>query len=585
MTNLDLDVPSMISIEYPLRVKNVDRAIDMIEGGKEKIGKCFIDQEMKLELKLRNDPMSHPLRSQMVKGENVLVKIKLPKGYAKNGLREGIEKCNLEGKRWSVEPVGVLKQNYKFRELADFQKIDRGEYTKKFNSLRNGDYEGIKEFSKEIGSRLNNIQGFTKGEDLDISGLIRYARADIPYNYKYYGNLLLDDQGRWLSKGIKLYTIQVDWEDETPTTYDPKLDAEKKKAEEDIKQMKEAEMSEKVIKDSVSTHLLECIEILKTLFDMKPVWIRKQIKWLIPERLRMQLRFALPFVSYTFKKGPWRHSNVRLGYDPREDREAYKSQIEAFRGTNGSKTQKVKIDEVFIIPPSLHAYIDEFSNPESEIRKLGIGKLPRQLFFDGKNVSDSLSFQIGDILDEDVKKVLENMKFVDCNIETGWIDFVTLDRVKSVIKYKLMCVREGVGINEDKVRELMTRSRERGVKNDEDDEEEEDEGEGEEEEEEEEEERKEEEEEENNGDGDDDANNKDYEGVEKLKTIQHDENGDYGMKDVNVEAGAEADDVNDEDGVSEEEEMDLLTRLKRFNPRGNDIIAELGDIIKQEQVM
>lgn len=571
MTLLDLDVPSLISVEYPLNVKNVDCAVNMIGGGREKIGKCFIDSDMKLELRLREDPMAHPLRSQMVKGENVLLKVKLPKGMAKDGIREGIEKCVAEGRKWSVEPVGVLKQNYKFRELADFQKIDRGDYTRKFASIRNGDYQGIKEFSEEISKRLDDIQGFTKGEDLDIAGLVRYARADISHNYKYFGNLLLDEQGHWLSKGVKLYSIQINWEDETPTTYNPKLDEERKKAEDDIKRMKESNVSEKIIKDSVSTHLLECIEILKKLFEMKPVWIRKQIRWLIPEKLRMQLRFALPFVSYTFKKGPWRHSNIRLGYDPRKDKEAYKSQIEAFRGTGNGKSQNVKIDEVFIIPPSLHAYIDEFSNPESEIRKMGIGKLPRQLFFDGKNVSDSLSFQIGDILDEDVKKVLEGIKIVDCNIETGWIDFVTLDRVKSIIKYKLMCVKEGVGINEDKVRELMTRTREQGTKGEDDDDEGDDDedeivgvGKG-----------VEDDDDDDEGDDDDDEDDEEKLDRENLKYRHQDEDGDNEMIDLETT----------KDQESDETDLDLLSRLKRFNPKGKDIIAELGDIIKQEQIM
>jgi hypothetical protein len=34
------------------------------------------------------------------------------------------------------------------------------------------------------------------------------------------------------------------------------------------------------------------------------------------------MKYLLPLVSYVFQDGPWRDTQIRLGYDPREDLQA-----------------------------------------------------------------------------------------------------------------------------------------------------------------------------------------------------------------------------------------------------------------------
>lgn len=576
--SLDLDVPSLLSVEYPLRVENTDKAIEMI-GGHEKLKKCFIEPDMKLELRLRpGDSFSHPIHSSVLKNSNnLLLKIKIPKKiFKKNNkdIRKSIEQCENEDIEYFVESFGILKQNYKFRELADFQKITKkSDFNKKFNeSIRSGNCEKIEEFANELKSNFNEIQKFKDG-DIDLPPLVRYSRENVSHGYKYYGNLLLDEQGEWLNKSVKLHSIQIGWTDPTPNKYDSKLDIELERAKNEIEKMKEMEFPDRIINESVSQHLIDCLNIIRKIFEMKPIWIRKHIHWLLPQNLRSQLRFALPFVTYTFNKGPWRHSFVRLGYDPRKDPNAMGYQIEAFRSMTRSnhdegieKLLENESDDLYIIPPSLYKYIDEFSNENSEINKLGVGKIPRQLFFDGSNPCNSLSFQLGDIMDKDIKKIIDNSDLESvCHKGSGWLSWLALSRIKSIMKYKLSCIREGVAINNDKVNDLInrtvfTKSITAGLISDDEDNGNEEDG--------------------SNNRGEDEDDEEDDDDVDE----EEEDDDDDDDRESNVR-------YNDDDNIKQEQKDidfdndDIIKRLEKLNPKSYNIIHELDHIVRQETLM
>lgn len=584
--SLDLDVPSLLSVEYPLKVKNTEKAIAMI-GGREKLKKCFIEPDMKLELRLRpEDPLSHPIHSSVLKNSgNVLIKFRIPKRILsanKRDIRKSIEQCEKENIKYYIEPFGILKQNYKFRELADFQKITKNsEFNKKFNeSIRSGNFEKIDNFAGELKESMEEIQKF-ENKDLDLPPLVRYSREDVSHSYKYFGNLLLDEQGEWVNKAVKLHSIQIQWGDPIPTKYDPKLDVEYNKAITEVERMKEMNFPERIIYESVSYHLIECLKIVRKLFDMKPIWIRRHIYWLLPKSLRSQLRFALPYVTYTFKKGPWRHSFIKLGYDPTKDPKAVAYQIEAFRGVtrvnHDEEIEKILEGDgdVYMIPPTLYDYIDEFSDESSEINKLGIGKIPRQLFFDGSNPCNSLSFQIGDIMDKDVKKILENSQLeTTCHKGSGWLNWLTLSRIKSVMKYKLSCIREGLPISKDKVHDLMiktvfTKSITMGLMSGEDDDDDDDDDEDDDE----------DEEEEDREDDDDNENGREGEDVTECED---------GRKKKNRKKEIGRDDAQENRGDGKPAVIandDIVKRLEQLNPKSANIIHELDNIVKQETLM
>ena len=62
----------------------------------------------------------------------------------------------------------------------------------------------------------------------------------------------------------------------------------------------------------------DTISALQSLFAQRPVWTRRALRNTLKlAHQRTQLRFALPYVGYLFRSGPWRDAIVRFGYDPR----------------------------------------------------------------------------------------------------------------------------------------------------------------------------------------------------------------------------------------------------------------------------
>ncbi|GME95196.1 unnamed protein product [[Candida] boidinii] len=199
--------------------------------------------------------------------------------------------------------------------------------------------------------------------------------------------------------------------------------------------------------ESSSYYLLECIKLLKVLFRLKPIWIRRHLYWMIPHQFGAILRFALPYVAYSVKKGPWRQSYIKFGYNPTKDPGAMIYQAEAFRNQISSALDNDiqqlidKNRETLILPRTLIKYEKDFDDPNSEINKLSISKLPKQLIYDGASISSAVSYQIGDLDDPDIISLLSNptLKTV-CTEKTGWLDGVVLSRIRVLMKYKLDCI-------------------------------------------------------------------------------------------------------------------------------------------------
>ncbi|QPG74006.1 hypothetical protein FOA43_001323 [Brettanomyces nanus] len=550
-----LDVPSYISIEYPLRVNNVSRAIDMV-GGSSQISECFIDPEMDLQLKLRpDDPYSHPINSaKIISDENVLFKLRVPKKILANHIgdvRGALEECESKGRDYTVEPVGLLGKTYRFRTLADFQKLSRdSKFTHQFDaSLNTGDFGEIKQFSNSIRSDFVANQHYDN-RNMDIPPLVRYARADVPFNYRYTGNLLLDESGKWQNKAVKLHTIFVDWGREPPQTFDPVLQEEYDKAVRDYSTLKDT-LPTRLADESPVYYFLECIKLLRKLFDMKPIWLRRHVHWMLPEKFRTQLRYALPYVAYTTTKGPWRQSFIRFGYDPAKESSAAPFQVEAFRSNRNhvtdSQVQRMvdNGEDVYIIPETLYQYLDEFSDTNSELNKLQIGKVPRQFFFDGENPTSVVSFQIGDIMDEDVKQILRGATISDaCHEGSGWYDWVTICRLRAVVKYKLGCINEGRAVSEPRVVELSQRTQ---------------------------------------------FSKNQYAHIKpESQGEDGEEEGEEEVEAEETEEGEvenEADDESQTEDDKSSEKDDIIRRLEMFNPESKNLLEELHGLIKQEDVM
>ncbi|ODV88214.1 hypothetical protein CANARDRAFT_26358 [[Candida] arabinofermentans NRRL YB-2248] len=401
---------------------------------------------------------------------------------------------------------------------------------------------------------------------MDIPPLLRYARVDVPYNYQYFGNVLVDENGIKAKSTVKLHTIFLEWGEEPPTTYPLVLQKELDKAEADVEILKKNGM-ERLIRESPAGYFLQCLELVKRLFEMKPIWIRRHINWMLPPVIRPQLRFVLPYVSYSMKKGPWRQSYIKFGYDPTKDPNAWAYQVEGFRSCVKS-VKDIEIYKMFendqesgmIVPNSLKKYADQLKDPSPEIKQFEFLKIPKQLFYDGVNPTSAVSFQFIDMTDDDVNTILSHRQQSQvCYEKTGWIDWITLCRLRSVIKYKLNCIKNGKTMDQNRISHLMNARTFKSIDSKqlippEDDE--------------------------DIGDDNDDTNIAG--GDDGDGGLDEGSDGDEVQSDTNMANSGDFDLSNNGLDVSKD---DLIARLKTFNPGSIRLLDELDGLLKQESIM
>lgn len=78
-------------------------------------------------------------------------------------------------------------------------------------------------------------------------------------------------------------------------------------------------------KDEEDTEQL--LEVVQGLFQQKPVWLKQSLEWELTQKgisypSDFTLKKVLACVSYLFKNGPWKFTYVKLGYDPRKNKES-----------------------------------------------------------------------------------------------------------------------------------------------------------------------------------------------------------------------------------------------------------------------
>ncbi|GME92882.1 unnamed protein product [Ambrosiozyma monospora] len=274
-------------------------------------------------------------------------------------------------------------------------------------------------------------------------------------------------------------------------------------------------------------------------------------------------------------------------------------------------------EDTLMIPKTLYSHIDEFSDPESEINKMGICKIPKQLFFDGKNLSTAVSFQLGDLLDPDLCKMLEKAKLADvCHEEFGWYTPKEAKKIRSVFRYKYHCVSTGKPIESQTITRILTGQRLRpgpqrqqrtaesnneksanteNHENHDDDEDEDDDDydadansdlEDE------------EDEEHDEGDEDEDDDGEHHEEHEDGEDGEHheedgdnrekqnqDSDGDEEMKDASANTSTSKDQEAKTRDELEVPDDDIFSRLHKFNLKSENILDELEGFLKQGDLM
>lgn len=69
-----------------------------------------------------------------------------------------------------------------------------------------------------------------------------------------------------------------------------------------------------------SAEIADIIVKLEKIFADRPIWTRRGVTNMLGQTTNFHnIKFALPYVSYMWRSGPWRDCYVRFGLDPRSD--------------------------------------------------------------------------------------------------------------------------------------------------------------------------------------------------------------------------------------------------------------------------
>ncbi|ODV58588.1 uncharacterized protein ASCRUDRAFT_10170 [Ascoidea rubescens DSM 1968] len=510
-----LNVQRLSSIEFPLNVINVDKALSMV-GGSRKI-KDNILKNKNLELRLNpNNPALHPIQSQIIPSENILIKVSFPKGeLAKyNGNIQNTLKANTFGSEryYKITICSVVNKIIRFRELADHQYISTEKEQKLFSqkinsSLFQGSFPNIKqlnldlhttkrpwlpdEFQNYSNQEMNSfhVQQLIKKTNLGLFPIPKFCQQPLPFSFNYKGNssvIVSSDkvnEKRFLNFNISLHSklnnIRTSFDAKSPLiptksslskliymknqillfnesqnnqitrndkpddrsnynifNLDPLLVSDD---DDNINNIANTLIDNNLKIDNLKInnldlfnfseinyckHLFETIEFLQKKFDEKPIWLTFHLEYLIPYHIKSFLSSALPYVSYSFIYGPWKHAYIKIGYDPRTSPDSKLLQTELL-SIRGYHNKRIKLFCEFQLSNN---------NPNSN-------QIPKEYEFDGNNLPLTLLFQLENIKDPLIIDLLGHAIINESpNITSGWYDTATIKGVRRILKKKIFCI-------------------------------------------------------------------------------------------------------------------------------------------------
>ncbi|KAK6203477.1 transcription factor [Scheffersomyces amazonensis] len=480
-----MDIPHVTAVELPLIVKNVDKAISMI-GGKQRISEVINSHdkssnltshttlENTLELRLRNDPFHHPIQSSYNTSEKILVKVSvpkkgLPKDYYDDPSRYSVKELleinaateNTPTHR--TQPVAIIDKTYSFKSIADFQvSTKNNSVVQDFNNsiLESKNFETLRQYfdNKNHFNAMDDFNDTSKEYFKDIDHQLPpppiLSPIRFPFDFRYQKNpfttAVKDAESGEIrvvstKNSVKLYTKMID--------YNFNIVPDKPAVEliDSLSQL----TSKAYPVNSPEYLLLKCINWTRDIFDLKPIWLRKQLEDIVPEDIRRYVKQALPYVTFIYKSGPWRFCNVKFGVDPKSDKSFWIYQSEYFR-IPGLRFVVPKENTRRMVPNTIiEANKKNKTNQEIEVSEY--------LFFNGVTLPSTVTYQIGDIVDLDITTIIENhRKYFGRDFlrdipdfQDGWINRQTMEVIRRIIRYKLNRIVREESTDQNKIYKII----------------------------------------------------------------------------------------------------------------------------------
>lgn len=198
---------------------------------------------------------------------------------------------------------------------------------------------------------------------------------------------------------------------------------------------------------SLDSELQQVIATVQELFKERLAWTRRALLNAISGKdQRYVLKYAISYVAYIFRSGPWRDAIVKLGHDPRKDIESRKYQTFVFRvlpreaevGRDGGGSARQSSTNATRNFSGLDiSSIPTVTRNENPTSHLWTGKAP--LALDGK------IWMVCDIVDPILKQILypsnaKNKTFLrsECEIfSDGWYGSGTIAKAKVIMRQKI----------------------------------------------------------------------------------------------------------------------------------------------------
>ena len=339
-----LNTKSLICIEYPGIVKNVDRMLDTL-GGLDKLISVCANTSLRLQLRFRpNDPFSHCAMADKLQLNNLLARSIKKKVHYSDGTTEI---------KFETVIVGLIEATYRFETLADFQylpierinfnakeTLDRIVTDGKSNVLNVDEQTNDLADDEAIDKRTNNdhqandeMNENLRNESKQILGNLDGGRQS---SYKsifkqVYPYNALDGQVRKFDEDAPLFVMPIIFSRfDSPSDYFYKDDPKSRKPTESTLDESSRSVNESTISlnrksrakyvylitfqdeppkqrnvqqdDSVDQVLLKKI---RKEFDDQPIWTKTELAYRNKCK-KKELKQVLPIIAFYYTNGPFR---------------------------------------------------------------------------------------------------------------------------------------------------------------------------------------------------------------------------------------------------------------------------------------
>ncbi|KAI9207693.1 RNA polymerase III transcription factor IIIC subunit-domain-containing protein [Polychytrium aggregatum] len=386
-------------------------------GGVPAINKGFNADPGSLVLNFRpNNPFSHPITGDCVVACNLLMKI--TKKTRRNKVTGEVQV------KHDFSFIGIVEKTCRFRTLVDYQYNPgpQDDVTRLRYAVERYDIDGINRFSF---NQEENEHQESRSHQIPPPS---FTRTEWSYNYEYKQSaalvkVLVEKDGKREMKIVKkddyfqiIHFVLPEGLQGSVLTEPPPID--------------------------LSSFPKGIVEALRTLFSERPVMTRQAfLNGLSPMFRSLSVAVINKLVcqvAFLCLNGPWQHCWIRYGYDPRKDPQARFYQtidVRSVRSDTGlaMRAQRRRLDPFMVSTRPSGLLKPSHSSANT-------GQL-RSHVFDGVYFSGRAAYQLCDLLEPELKELVESTKHVKAEyggLRDGWYDRGHFNRIRQLLKFKIM---------------------------------------------------------------------------------------------------------------------------------------------------